>query len=163
MQFLQGSVLFSGKIYTVENIFTRPPVVTNFMSDLIFVICLHQHIMRPKKFTLKSACVNVQNHKLCVNLHTCIRLHTVCSVNMEKSPLLEQFYNSMCVEKQGFFRVNMENSPYLQFYNSVAGDFYQVCSPTHPRVKWGTWRWRYMGSLNKLIWKHIIKSLELCI
>ena len=94
---------------------------------------------------------------------------------MEKSPLLEQFYNSMCeeergffrvqylleqvynsmcVEKQGFFRVNMENSPYLQFYNSVAGDFYQVCSPswgpTHPRVKWGTWRWRYMGSLNKL-------------
>ena len=69
---------------------------------------------------------------------------------MEKSPLLEQFYNSMCVEKQGFFRVNMGNSPYLQFYNSVAGDFYQVYSPIHPRVKWGTWRWRYMESLNKL-------------
>ena len=69
---------------------------------------------------------------------------------MEKSPLLEQFYNSMCVEKQGIFRVNMENSPYLQLYNSVAGDFYQVCSPTHPRDKWGTWRWRYMGFLNKL-------------
>ena len=65
-----------------------------------------------------------------VQLHTCIRLHTVCSVNMEKSPLLEQVYNSMCVEKQGFFRVNMENSPYLQFYNSAAGDFFQVGSST---------------------------------
>ena len=35
MQILQGNALFSGKIYTVGNIFTRPPVVTvatNFKS-----------------------------------------------------------------------------------------------------------------------------------
>ena len=35
-QILQGNVLFSGKIYTVVKIFTRPPVVTaatNFKSE----------------------------------------------------------------------------------------------------------------------------------
>ena len=58
----------------------------------------------------------VYTYTLGVQLHTCIRLHTVCSVNMEKSPLLEQFYNSMCEEERGFFRVQ-----YLleQVYNSM--------------------------------------------
>ena len=36
MQILQGNLLFSGKIYTIVNIFTRLPVVTaatNFKSE----------------------------------------------------------------------------------------------------------------------------------
>ena len=36
LRILQENALFSGKIYTVGNIFTRPPVVTNFKSDLIY-------------------------------------------------------------------------------------------------------------------------------
>ena len=40
---MQGNALFSGKIYTVDNIFTRPPVVTvatNFKSALTHFILL---------------------------------------------------------------------------------------------------------------------------
>ena len=40
LQILQGNALFSGKIYTVGNIFTRPPVVmvaTNFKSGFAVI------------------------------------------------------------------------------------------------------------------------------
>ena len=83
---------------------------------------------------------------------------------MERSPLLEQFYNSMCVEKQGFFRVNMENSPYLQFYNSVAGDFYQVCSPNQPKSQVGNLTLTLYGVLKQIRCEStLLKACELCI
>ena len=48
-QILQGNALFLGKIYTVENIFTRPPVVTvatNFKSDCTQLPVKEQHLRK---------------------------------------------------------------------------------------------------------------------
>ena len=51
-QILQGYALFSGKIYTIGNIFTRPPVVTvatNFKS-----VCRYRAARAAKKRKKKN-------------------------------------------------------------------------------------------------------------
>ena len=72
MQILQGNALFSGKIYTVGNIFTRPPVVTvvtkfEVWPQAIYFENSFFHWISPKNDSILNS---IKNKSIGQNIHS---------------------------------------------------------------------------------------------
>ena len=99
---------------------------------------------------------------------------------MEEIPLLEQFYKSMCVEKQGSFRVQHGKFPYRTTLQQRRRWFLSSLFPNPPKSQVGNlpklygvhgWSvkknyiWKHIKSLRALhlkpCWKHGLRNEEL--